>query len=688
MAKEISTLSQTKQKRPSKKPLRNKVTLLAVSFIILSIAILSSMTLYMVDQKMQKQMEADGYALVENLASQIDLNNLSQDIMLDLLDEKILGIANTFKSINPDLYSNEFLQKVAKDTGIAEITISDDSRTAIYCTDPGSVGYEYGPSHGMYQIFEGKTNQYTEPIRSSSTGASNLKHGGVNLENGYYVQVSIPAQFFVDLNQEVNIQKMLESATESDSILYTCLIDTKGKETAGTYGTLGQIFDDKGTKTAAIGGEFYSGFYDSDEYGGEVYEVFLPIEDENGKHAGALNVGLSVKNLREAQHDMKIQAIVAGLACGALASIIIYFFIKSYLTPLQRASKSLEKISNGDLTEQIHPVFLNSEDEVGHIARAIDNMQKSLKELLRSVQESAQAMDESSNDLAEAVEETTKATDEISAAVEEIASSSTEQANQSEQTVSGAQELGSRIDEVNNYIEESYDISNKTNEQCSKGSENMRDLSNVIEESGNSAKLVADIINKVNDYAQNAETITEFIEGIASQTNLLALNASIEAARAGEAGKGFAVVAEEIRKLAEDTANATNDIKELIKNIQSRSGNAVLAMDDVAKIVTKQTESVAQTTEIFASTKGIVEKLVENMEATLGHTREVDSYKDTIVNAMESIAATLQETSAATEEVSASTEEQLATMEEITSHAENAKDLAEAMLRQVERFKL
>ncbi|MCT4663209.1 MAG: methyl-accepting chemotaxis protein [Tissierellales bacterium] len=688
MAKNIKTLSETNKKRPSKRPLRNKVTVLAVAFILASIAILSSMTLYMVNTKMQEQMATDGYALVEGIEAQIGLNELSQEIMLELLDEKILGIANTFKAMDSSFYSNEFLQQVADNTGVTEIAIADNTKTVLYCTDTDSVGYVYAPSHSMYPLFEGKKDHYTEPIRKSTTGVDNLKYGGVNLGNGYYIQVGIDAEFFVNLNEKINAQKMLENASESESVLYTCIIDETGKQTAGTYGVIGQIFDDEGTKTAAIGGELYAGFFDSEEFGQEVYEVFLPIEDQDGNHIGALNVGLSVANLREAQGQMKMQAILAGLLCGLVASIIIYFFIKSYLLPLHRASKSLEKIANGDLTERIHPVFLKSQDEVGYIARAIDNMQKSLKDLLRSVQESAQAMDESSSDLAEAVEETTKATDEISAAVEEIAASSTEQASQSEKTVSGAQDLGNRIDQVNDYVGESYEISTETNSRCAQGSKNMEELNEIIGESGRSAELVADIINKVNDYAQNAETITEFIEGIASQTNLLALNASIEAARAGEAGKGFAVVAEEIRKLAEDTANATNDIKELIQNIQSRSGNAVLAMEDVAKIVSKQTESVAETTEIFDSTKDIVKKLVDNMAATLEHTKEVDAYKDDIVNAMESISATLQETSAATEEVSASTEEQLATMEEITSHAENAKDLADSMLKQVERFKL
>lgn len=559
------TLAIASQKKPSTKPLRNKVTIISVLAIIFSVVILSTMTMVLVEKKMREQMAENGYNMAQMVKERIEeLENPTPEAM----------------------------------------------------------------------------------------------------------------------------QKVMDKAAENNGILYADFIDTNGVQVAGNYAEVGTQFTDAGTLKAAKDGIPYDGYYDSPEFKKEVYDVLIPFKDANGKHMGAVNVGLSVDKLIQTQKDILLQTILVSIFSGLLAAVIIYIFIKNALKPLRQAIGSLEEIAEGDLSGSISPIYLESKNEIGNIARSIQNMQHSLKELVNAVQHSAEAMNHSSEDLSQSVDETTRATEEIASSVQQISASATQEALAAEKAVTETNQLGTKMEEVEQYVAEAYDISMRTNELSQNGMGNMKHLDKVIEKSTESAGVINQIVVEVDEYAQSAEAITDFIEAIAGQTNLLALNASIEAARAGEAGRGFAVVAEEIRKLAEDSAKATNNIKELIQNIQYRSKNAVSTMNQIQSVVEEQSRSVKETKTIFDETQAILNRLVANMEKTLGHAKSVNVNKDRIVSEIENISAMLQESSAGVEEVSASTEEQLASMEEIAGNAESAKEMAENLLSQVKRFRV
>ena len=197
----------------------------------------------------------------------------------------------------------------------------------------------------------------------------------------------------------------------------------------------------------------------------------------------------------------------------------------------------------------------------------------------------------------------------------------------------------------------------------------------------------AALVDKLGERSQEIGQIVDTISGIAGQTNLLALNAAIEAARAGDSGRGFAVVAEEVRKLAEQSQTATQQIAELISTIQSDTESAIASMQKGRSSVGEGAKSVEDLRTIFKQIKERVDGVLQQVSRVSDSVAAVTTDAKNVVQQVETIDQYGKQVSADMQSVSAATEEQSSSSEEIAGANDSLSKLAQDLQSSLQRFK-
>lgn len=366
----------------------------------------------------------------------------------------------------------------------------------------------------------------------------------------------------------------------------------------------------------------------------------------------------------------------------------LFIINKIVLGPLGRFRGTMENISTGDFTVSIPQRTLERKDEIGDLARALNDLKDSVSDLLNKVKNASDSVAKSSTTLADVSEQSSYAMNEITEAMSQIADTSQEQTDEASIVVVKTNDLGKQIVESEEQMTTVQSYSHETNQMSVKGLKIIDELNQKTARSNESAKEISEMTNDIHSSASDAEQITTIIEAISSQTNLLALNASIEAARAGEAGRGFAVVAEEIRQLSEETSRATDDIKRLIGDIQLKSDEAVQKMNDIQEIFEDQNVSIDATSDIFKETSKALFSLNERIDLVREITEKINENKDDIVHSVEEISSSIQNNSTSVQQASASTEEQMASIEELSMTAHVSKELSDELIEAINKFKI
>ena len=368
--------------------------------------------------------------------------------------------------------------------------------------------------------------------------------------------------------------------------------------------------------------------------------------------------------------------------------------------------EGLGAFADGDLTRSYEPVTPHIEnpsgDEIGQIATAVNGIIDKMVETLAAYNQSAETLREvvgqvtsaagdlgsSSSQMASTSQEAGRATGEIATAVGDVALGAERQVQLVVAARHSAQEVTRAVADSAAQASGTAEAAHAARQLAEDGVTAAEEASEAMRTVRDSSHEVTAAIRELAEKSERIGAIVHTISGISEQTNLLALNAAIEAARAGEQGKGFAVVAEEVRKLAEESQNAAEEISTLIGAIQGDTSKAVTVVEDSAVRTEQGTAVVIRTREAFQRIGDSVEDISARVEQIAAASEQIAASAEMMQDSISEVASVAEQSSASTEQVSASTEQTSASAQEVAATAEQLAGSAEELTRLVARFKV
>lgn len=444
----------------------------------------------------------------------------------------------------------------------------------------------------------------------------------------------------------------------------------------------GRYFVREVTEQALAGGGFTQYFF---ELPGQTVIAEKIIYSKVDPHWNwIIASGTYMQDFNAGANELLIVIAITLSLATVIGAIIAILFSRNLALPLRALSHRVGEVAKGNLTVDLDET--ERKDEIGQLNNGFNEMVGQLKSLITDVGVAITEIQTTSTNLTAVAEETNAYSDDIARAISEVAIGASTQAQDAEDTNHTTQELGLQIDMLHDKNEIMLASSHRMKNSNEDGLQNLSILKDKSKESFDLIQHVQEVFDSLIIKVREIEGIVGTINQISDQTNLLALNASIEAARAGEHGKGFAVVAEEVRKLADQTSQATDLVKNTLRGIETETSLVTTEMKKTHIIVQEQNDSVAMTESSFEEIERAVEQIIESIEDVTAGVEHLNDSKSFMLESITRIALISESNASSSEEVTASIEEQLRAVQIVTESSTDLTNEITTLQEAIKRF--
>jgi methyl-accepting chemotaxis protein len=624
------------------------------------------------------------HSLVLSKAQATDEWFNSQMAELELVAETDILKSMNKESIVP------FLSIVNERSDVFETVFTTDVKgTVIAHTTEKSIGSDYSERGYVQAAVKGESN-FSEVLTSKATGNRIVVVATpVKDDNGTVIGVLAGSANF-----EVLVDTFLSNGADSMenvenielSTLIT-LVDAQERLQVSPEEELNGVPINESDLGEALSSALKkslseTGISSFERFNEEFLIAYAPIE--------SVGYGLSL-NMPESlvladSKSIQKTAILIIVLTTILIVILAFFIVNKMTRPILSVANGMTIVASGDLT--VDRVSVKANDEIGDLADSFNEMVTNIKKVIETVATTAEQVAASSEELTASAEETKRATEQITGSIQSVASGAELQATSTEDAGRVITDISSKITHISSNIQVTNNMTEETVVAATNGNEIIERSINQMKTIDETTDAASRTINGLGEKSSQIETIVSVIKAIAEQTNLLALNAAIEAARAGEHGKGFAVVADEVRKLAEQSGQASGQISSLIKDIQVEINASISAMKKGKLAVNDGATFVGQAGQAFETISNAITRVSEQMKDVSITITQIRAGSEEMVSSIKTITHISEEASNNTHEVASASEQQHASMEEITTAAHTLSKMAEELQETTRMFRL